>query len=81
MADGFQRRTQKGVGRNGKTVQSCTGKNPRNRKAPGASATIDMDRFFFIALKMAYLNVFSDYKEKHFSTYLGIFIGLEESFM
>ncbi len=31
MVDGYQRRTQKGVGRNGKTVQRCTGKNPCNR--------------------------------------------------
>ena len=52
MVGGYQRRTQKGVGRKGKTVQRCTGKNPGNRLAPGAAVTLNMERFFFIACLM-----------------------------
>ena len=46
--DGNQRRTQKGIGRNGKTVRRCTGKTPCNKRAPGAIVTNDIERFFFI---------------------------------
>ena len=44
----YQRRTQKGVGWNGKTVQRCTGKTPRSNSAVFAVSAFDIERFFII---------------------------------
>jgi hypothetical protein len=41
-AEVYQRRTQKGIGWNGKTVQRCTGKTPRNNAAKFAWSALDM---------------------------------------
>jgi hypothetical protein len=41
-AGAFQRRTQKGIGWKGKTVQMCTGKTPRSNSAIFAVAAFDM---------------------------------------
>ena len=55
MADEYQRRTQKGMGRTEKTVHTGAAKNPRLLKACNITWRRDMGGFFFISMIMKLL--------------------------
>lgn len=54
MLRGYQRRTQKGIWRNGK-IPKIFGTKTQRLSAAGAARAIDMVRFFDISNKMSFL--------------------------